>query len=330
MIGVDGMGSVFDVECDVVGEWFVVVCVFGFGVFVLVFDVGGIDIKFVLFDVDGMVFGLCCIFILIVEGDCMQVLFECFDVFVVELWMVYLEVVLQVVGFVVLGIVDVDVGIGIFVSNFGWYDVLFCDFVFVCFGFFVVFDYDVCVVSWVECWFGGVCDYVDVVVFVIGIGIVGVFFVGGVFYMVGGYVGEIGYLFIVDGFVCVCGVCGCLEVVVLVGVIVCCYCEVIGIILEGVKDVIVRVVVGDEVVVEIWNFVFDVFMMFLVQFMVVVVLQVVVIGGGLFCVGGVLFDELCLWFVVWFSFYCILVFVLVQFFGNVGLFGVVLCVREFI
>lgn len=89
-----------------------------------------------------------------------------------------------------------------------------------------VLDNDVNVVVLGECWKGVGENNFDVIFIILGIGVGGgIVVVGELFYGVVGCVGEVGYVMVdFNGFDCICGKCGCLEIVFSVIGVVCVVC----------------------------------------------------------------------------------------------------------
>lgn len=300
----------------------------GAGAPVLAFDVGGTDIKSALFDAEGVALGLRRTPTPVVEGDRTQVLLERLEVLAAELRAAYPDVIPEAVGLVVPGIVDADAGLAVFASNLGWRDAPLRDLAAERLGLPVAFDHDVRAASWAERQLGGARDYADSVVLVIGTGIAGAIFVGGVPHTAGGYAGEIGHSPIADAPECPCGARGCLEAVASAGAIARRYRDATGIEPDGAKDVIARAAAGDQVAAEIWNSALDALTLSLAQLAAVVAPQAVVIGGGLSRAGGALFDELRERLAARLSFQRVPVLVPAELSGNAGLLGAALRARE--
>ncbi|MEV8250037.1 ROK family protein [Microbacterium sp. NPDC076768] len=300
----------------------------GAGARVLAFDVGGTDIKSALFDAEGVALGLRRTPTPVVEGDRTQVLLERLEVLAAELRAAYPDVIPEAVGLVVPGIVDADAGLAVFASNLGWRDAPLRDLAAERLGLPVAFDHDVRAASWAERQLGGARDYADSVVLVIGTGIAGAIFVGGVPHTAGGYAGEIGHSPIADAPECPCGARGCLEAVASAGAIARRYRDATGIEPDGAKDVIARAAAGDQVAAEIWNSALDALTLSLAQLAAVVAPQAVVIGGGLSRAGGALFDELRERLAARLSFQRVPVLVPAELSGNAGLLGAALRARE--
>lgn len=300
----------------------------GAGAPVLAFDVGGTDIKSALFDAEGVAHGLRRTPTPVVEGDRTEVLLERLEVLAAELRAAYPDVIPEAVGLVVPGIVDADAGLAVFASNLGWRDAPLRDLAAERLGLTVAFDHDVRAAAWAERQLGGARDYADSVVLVIGTGIAGAIFVGGVPHTAGGYAGEIGHSPIADAPECPCGARGCLEAVASAGAIARRYRDATGIEPDGAKDVIARAAAGDQVAAEIWNSALDALTLSLAQLAAVVAPQAVVIGGGLSRAGGALFDELRERLAARLSFQRVPVLVPAELSGNAGLLGAALRARE--
>lgn len=300
----------------------------GAGAPVLAFDVGGTDIKSALFDAEGVALGLRRTPTPVVEGDRTEVLLERLEVLAAELRAAYPDVIPEAVGLVVPGIVDADAGLAVFASNLGWRDAPLRDLAAQRLGLPVAFDHDVRAASWAERQLGGARDYADSVVLVIGTGIAGAIFVGGVPHTAGGYAGEIGHSPIADAPECPCGARGCLEAVASAGAIARRYRDATGIEPDGAKDVIARAAAGDQVAAEIWNSALDALTLSLAQLAAVVAPQAVVIGGGLSRAGGALFDELRERLAARLSFQRVPVLVPAELSGNAGLLGAALRARD--
>lgn len=112
-----------------------------------------------------------------------------------------------------------------------------------------VIDNDVNVVVLGEWWKGVGENDLDVVFVILGIGVGGGIVVGGnLIYGVSGVGGEIGYIIVdFEGFECICGKCGCLEIVFSVIGVVCLGCYLVE---EYVGDLKLKVMLdnGEEVI----------------------------------------------------------------------------------
>lgn len=234
------------------------------------------------------------------------------------------------VGIVLVGFIDLYSGCVSLINIGFWGGFLLWDWVVVVvLGVLVWLGGDGVCMVFGEYWLGvgwGVCFLLGLVVFIgVGGGLVfdGVFCFGCI-----GNVGYVGYVVVdLDGLLCLCGGCGCVEIIVF-GLLLVCWVWVNGWFVlfgVGVKELVEVVGVGDLVV--LWVFCCGVVVLVVMIVLVGVVcdLDFVVIGGGVVKLGCLLFELLCVVLVdyVWLDFLVGLWVVFVELGGVVGLVGVV-------
>jgi glucokinase len=264
----------------------------GEGSAVLAFDVGGTDIKAALVDTTGRVLE-------IVRVPTPHDGAQTADAVVAQIGQLLRlfresrpEVHPEAAGLLVPGHVDDESGVGVFSENLGWRNYPFRDRAESALGLPVAFSHDVRGAGEAEHRLGAAAPYRDVVFIAIGTGIAGAVYIQGNLYTGGGMAGEMGHSKVADGPECICGGRGCLEAIASAGAIARRYTQATGVAVDGARDVLERVKLGDRHAGEIWESALDALALDLAHTTALLAPEAIVFGGGLSQAGADLLEPL--------------------------------------
>lgn len=249
---------------------------------VLVFDVGGTDIKSALIDDHGN-------FINIKRTPTPHSSIDGPDAIIEklsELKMFYEKnfpfMKPESTGLLMPGILDEVTGTGIFSENLGWRNSPLSSLAEEALGIPVFLNHDVRGAALAEYKLGEARIYKNVVVIVAGTGIASSIFINGKQYSAGGYAGEISHSFVKNNnIVCNCGFTGCLGYVSTPAAIVQLYLEATGRKASGSKEVLALAKAGDKVALQIWENAIEGLVVHLSQVIGLLAPDAIVIGGGI-------------------------------------------------
>lgn len=196
------------------------------------------------------------------------------------------------IGLIAPGLVDEINGVGIYSANLGWRDFPFVQRLQDATGLPVIYAHDVGAAGDAEMRFGAARGLKDVVVMIIGTGIAGAVFCGGVRVLAGGYAGELGHARVPGGLPCTCGVVGCLETVGSAGAIARRYSEQSSQPVTGARDVFAAAAAGDPVARQVIDDAVVALAFSISQLVAILGTEAVVIGGGLAQAGEALLGPL--------------------------------------
>lgn len=268
----------------------------GTGPAVLAFDVGGTDTKATLVGTDGRLIDT----VRVptphsVDGTGDAVLAQ-IETLAVRFRAAHPDTDIRAAGLIVPGLVDDELGIGVFSENIGWRDVPFRSLAAERLGVPVYFTHDVRAAGAAEYQLGSAGQYSNVLVVVIGTGIAGAVFIDGKPYSAHGYAGEIGHSVVSPGgTLCACGGHGCLEAIGSAGAISRLYRaglpsgdHVDGPL--GAREVLERAQSGDLLAQRVWSDATDAIGLALAQSVALLAPEAIVLGGGLAQAGDALFE----------------------------------------
>ncbi|MCP2030119.1 glucokinase [Okibacterium sp. HSC-33S16] len=267
----------------------------GPGPAVLAFDVGGTDTKATLVDQSGALLDTVRVPTpLSTDGTGNGVLAR-IQSLAAEFRTAHPTVEIRAAGLIVPGLVDDELGVGVFSENIGWENVPFRDLASARLGLPVYFTHDVRAAGAAEYALGRAGQYSSVLVVVIGTGIAGAVFIDGRAYSAHGYAGEIGHSVVDPGGVeCACGGRGCLEAIGSAGAISRLYraalddIESVGTAI-GAREVLERAQAGDLLAQKVWTTATDAIGQVLAQSVALLAPEAIVLGGGLAQAGDALF-----------------------------------------
>ncbi|WP_248758812.1 ROK family protein [Pseudarthrobacter sp. SSS035] len=181
-------------------------------------------------------------------------------------------------GLVVPGIVDARAGVGVFSANLGWTNFPFraeCE---KRVGLPVAFGHDVTSAGIAEFELGAGRGFDDVVVIIIGTGIAGTVFAGGLPVTAGGYAGEFGHSLVPDPSGTGTDI---LESVGSAAAIARRYTRISGNAVDGAREVLTRMQAGDIAARQAWDEAIDALAFTVSQCITVLGTEAVIVGGGL-------------------------------------------------
>ncbi|MBG6191404.1 glucokinase [Arthrobacter sp. CAN_A212] len=196
------------------------------------------------------------------------------------------------IGLIAPGLVDEVNGVGIYSANLGWRDFPFAQRLQEATGLPVTYAHDVGAAGDAEMRFGAARGFADVVVVIIGTGIAGAVFCGGVRVQAGGYAGELGHARVPGGLACTCGVHGCLETLGSAGAIARRYADQSNQSVTGAQDVFEAAAAGDPAAQQVIDDAVAALAFSISQLVAILGTEAVVIGGGLAQAGEALFGPL--------------------------------------
>lgn len=160
---------------------------------VMAFDVGGTDMKAGILDSSGRILGLRRVATPRDPRRPAEAILDRITDLATELRAEFPGINPQAAGIVVPGIVDAEAGVGVWSTNLGWRDFPFTQEAVRRLGMPVAFGHDVGAAGSAELSLGAARGFRDVVVMVLGTGIAGAVFAGGLPVTAGGYAGELGH-----------------------------------------------------------------------------------------------------------------------------------------
>ncbi|WP_246848608.1 MULTISPECIES: ROK family protein [unclassified Pseudarthrobacter] len=181
-------------------------------------------------------------------------------------------------GLVVPGIVNARAGVGVFSANLGWTNFPFraeCE---KRLGLPVAFGHDVTSAGIAEFELGAGHGFDDVVVIIIGTGIAGTVFAGGLPVTAGGYAGEFGHSLVPDPSGTGTEI---LESVGSAAAIARRYTRISGNAVDGASEVLTRMQAGDIAARQVWDEAIDALAFTVSQCITVLGTEAVIVGGGL-------------------------------------------------
>lgn len=263
------------------------------GAEVVVFDVGGTDIKAALFDSGGRMLGLRRAPTPHRGPSTSNAVLERIQELLVEFRSEFPEVSPTAIGMIAPGLVDDDLGVVRRSANFDWHDVPFRRLLAEKNKLPASFSHDVRAAGEAEFALGAARGFSTVVVMIVGTGIAASIVIGGRTHTAEGFAGEIGHSIVnPEGDTCACGSRGCLETVGSAGAIARRYAAATGQEKLGAREVLALAQAGDRVAGQIWDEALDALALGIGQITALLAPEAIVIGGGLAEAGDALFIPL--------------------------------------
>lgn len=183
------------------------------------------------------------------------------------------------VGVVVPGVVNSKEGIAEYSENIGWKDIPFGKLVNDVTGLPVGFGHDVRAGGVAESLYGAGQGFRDSLFIPIGTGIAGALVIDGELYD-NPYGGEIGHLDVNSGYMCACGIVGCLESISTGPSIVRIYNEKSSTKLSDSSEVVKAAKNGDLVAAEVWLASVEAIAFTLTAYINILAPEIIILGGG--------------------------------------------------
>ena len=196
------------------------------------------------------------------------------------------------IGLVVPGVVDEQLGIGVYSANLGWRNFPFAERISARTGLTVAFGHDVRAGGLAEWRIGAARGLGNAVIIPIGTGIAGALVLDGRLYSGDGYAGEVGHVDVGHGEPCGCGQTGCVEARASSAAIARRYAHKSGKPVNGAAEVAELVRKGDQDALTVWHEAIDALARGILVVATVLAPQAVVLGGGLALAGDLLIDPL--------------------------------------
>ena len=195
------------------------------------------------------------------------------------------------VGVVVPGVVNSKAGIAEYSENIGWRDIPFGKLVNEVTGLPVGFGHDVRAGGVAESMYGAGKGYKNSFFIPIGTGIAGAMVIDGELFD-DPYCGEIGHLDVVSGYMCACGIVGCLESISTGPSIVRIYNEQSDIKLSDSSEVLKAAKGGDALAAKVWQASVDAIAFTLTAYINILAPEIIIVGGGVSKAGRDLLDPI--------------------------------------
>ncbi|WP_028266511.1 ROK family protein [Arthrobacter sp. MA-N2] len=258
---------------------------------VLAFDIGGTDLKAGLVDASGNILGLRRVATPRDPLRAGEAILDAVEALASEFAAEFPGHPAKAACLVVPGIVDSDIGVGIYSANLGWRNFPFGEKASQRLGLPVAFGHDVSAAAEAEFRFGAPRDFRNIVVMVVGTGIAAAVISDGYPVRAGGFAGELGHALVPDPD-SECSGHTILEAVGSAGAIARRYSAKAGIPLPGAREVLERAKDGDTLAARIWADAVDALAFSLSQCVSIIGTEAVVVGGGLAEAGEGLLEPL--------------------------------------
>jgi len=183
------------------------------------------------------------------------------------------------VGVVVPGVVDTVTGIAEYSENIGWKNIPFVKLVSELTGLTVGFGHDVRAGGVAETMYGAGKGFANSFFMPIGTGIAGAIVINGELFD-DPYAGEIGHLDVNSGYMCACGVMGCLESISTGPSILRIYNEKSESQLMSTSQVVEEAIKGNAIAREVWNKSVEAIGFTLSSYINILAPEIIILGGG--------------------------------------------------
>ena len=191
------------------------------------------------------------------------------------------------VGVVVPGVVNTTTGVAEYSENIGWKNVPFVKLVNELTGLTVGFGHDVRAGGVAETMYGAGKGFSNSFFMPIGTGIAGAIVLNGELFD-DPYAGEIGHLDVNSGYMCACGVMGCLESISTGPSILRIYNEKSGSQLTSASQVVEEAKMGNSIAQEVWKQSVEAIGFTLASYINILAPEIIILGGGVSKAGDAL------------------------------------------